>query len=136
MGRLVRGAAACAVVTLALGGCRPDDQRTDTIDPETSGRAELSPETLAQIDSGNAAYRRGEYEAAATSFRAATASAPDNPTGWFGVYMAEQALGDTAAADSALATARSLAPGASLIRPPSGGDGGGSEGGDAGGGSP
>ncbi|MEQ9568634.1 MAG: hypothetical protein RLN75_00470 [Longimicrobiales bacterium] len=114
--------AGVVVLAVALsgiaGGCRPDDQRTDSIDPATSGRSELSAETLAQIDSGNAAYRRGEYEVAAASFRGATESAPDDPTGWFGLYMAQQSLGNTAAADSALETARSLAPGASLIRPP------------------
>jgi Flp pilus assembly protein TadD len=107
-----------------LTGCLPDDQRTDSIDPAASGRAELSAETLAQIDSGNAAYRRGDFAAAVEAFGAVTAAAPDDPTGWFGLYMAHQSLGNAAAADSAITTARSLAPGASLIRLPA--DSGGS----------
>lgn len=110
-------AGALALVA-TLPGCLPDDQQTDSLDPATAGRAELPAETLAQIDSGNARYRRGEYEAAANSFREATASAPDDPTGWFGLYMAYQAMGNAAAADSALDAARELAPGASLIRMP------------------
>lgn len=112
----VLGVSLALVATLP--GCRPDDQRTDSLDPATAGRAELPPQTLAQIDSGNAQYRRGEYEAAVTSFRGATESSPDDPTGWFGLYMAHQAMGNAAAADSALDAARELAPGASLIRMP------------------
>jgi Tfp pilus assembly protein PilF len=124
-GRPVRaGLSILAGLTLVLTGCLPDDQRTDSIDPAASGRAELSAETVAQIDSGNAAYRRGDFEAAVTAFGTATASAPDDPTGWFGLYMAHQSLGNTAAADSAIATARSLAPGASLIRLPADSGGG------------
>lgn len=119
-----RGWIVLAGLIALLSGCLPDDQRTDSIDPGTSGRAELSAETLAQIDSGNAAYRRGEFDAAVESFRAATESAPDDPTAWFGLYMAHQSLGNPAAADSAIATARSLAPGASLIRMPADSGGG------------
>ncbi len=108
---------------MAVGACRPDDQRTDTIDP-AAARAELSAATLAQIDSGNAAYRRGDYEGAVAAFGEVTVSAPDDPTGWFGLYMAHQSLGQAAAADSALDKARSLAPGASLIHPSADGGGG------------
>lgn len=113
-----------ATAIIVVSGCRPDDQRTDSIDPVASGRAELSTETLAQIDSGNAAFRRGDFEAAVVAFGGATSSAPDDPTGWFGLYMAHQELGNDAAADSAISRARSLAPGASLIRIPADSAGG------------
>ncbi len=123
--RMMRLGGVLTLALVVLAGCRPDDQRTDSIDPATSGRAELSAETLAQIDSGNAAFRRGDHEAALGFFGEATVSAPDDPTGWFGVYMAHQELGNAAAADSAIAQARSLAPGASLIRMPADSGGGG-----------
>lgn len=112
----------CAVALLS--GCLPDDQRTDSVESSAAVRAALPPELLAQIDSGNAAYRRGDFAAAVESFDAVTAAAPDDPTGWFGLYMAHQSLGNAAAADSAIAIARSLAPGASLIRMPSDSGGG------------
>ena len=73
---------------LAAAACLPDDQRTDSIEPGVSGRAELSAETLAQIDSGNAAFRRDDFETAIARFEEVTRSAPDDPTGWFGLYMA------------------------------------------------
>ena len=125
MMRRLAGLGLAAGVALAAAACMPpDDQRTDSIEPGVSGRADLSPETLAQIDSGNVAYRRGDYDAAAELFGEVTRSAPDDPTGWFGLYMAYTALGDTQAADSALAQARELAPGASLIRLPEGDEAG------------
>jgi cytochrome c-type biogenesis protein CcmH/NrfG len=131
--RVLPAIGVAAVVVVAA--CLPDDQRTDSIEPGVSGRAELSPETLAQIDSGNAAFRRDDFETAIARFREVTESAPDDPTGWFGLYMAYSETGDAAAADSALARAQELAPGASLLRFPEGGEGGG-DAGDSGGGTP
>jgi tetratricopeptide (TPR) repeat protein len=98
-------------------GERPDDQRTDTLDPDSPARAALSAEALAQLDSGNAAYREAMYEPALRHYLRVTELAPDQATGWFGLYMAQHALGNLAAADSALARARRVAPGASLMRP-------------------
>jgi tetratricopeptide (TPR) repeat protein len=98
-------------------GCRPDDQRTDTVDPTTAGRANLPEAARAVLDSGNVAYRGASYEAALRHYARVTELAPDDPTGWFGVYMAHHALGNLDAADSALERSRRLAPGASLIRP-------------------
>lgn len=65
-------------------------------------RAGWPAEAAAAVDSGNAAYRAGDYEAARRHFRAAARVAPGVGTAWFGVYMAERALGNDAAADSAL----------------------------------
>jgi hypothetical protein len=64
-------------------------------------RAQVPDSVRAQLDSGNAAYRAKDYEAARQHYRAAVGMAPDFTAAWFGVYMAETALGNQAAADSA-----------------------------------
>lgn len=115
---VVRGV---AVGLLALGlvvaeACRPDDQRTETLDPQgASTRAQLPAEVVEALDSGNAAYRERRFEDALEHYRTATDAAPDEPAGWFGIYMAQSALGDSAAADSALARTRDIAPGATIL---------------------
>ena len=65
----------------------------------------------AQLDSGNAAYRAKDYTGALAHYRAAVESQPRSPAAWFGVYMAQTALGNKAAADSAMNQARTLDPG-------------------------
>lgn len=104
-----------ATLGLALTVCTPDDQRTDTVDPTTAGR-ELPEAAMIQLDSGNVAYRAENYEEALVHFTRVTELAPGDATGWFGVYMAHDAMGNKAAADSAMEIARSHAPGASLLR--------------------
>lgn len=113
------GFAAWTLAALAAGACAepPDDQRTDTLDPNAPARAALSAGALAQLDSGNAAYRAAAYEQALRHYQRVIDEAPDQPTGWFGLYMAHHALGNLAQADSALERARAVAPGASLMRP-------------------
>jgi tetratricopeptide (TPR) repeat protein len=106
-------AIAAALVALA-GACRPDDQRTETLDPEAV-RAELAPAVAAQLDSGTVAFRARDLEAALRHYRRATELAPDQAGGWFGVHMTERALGNVEAAAEALERARSAAPGASLL---------------------
>jgi tetratricopeptide (TPR) repeat protein len=108
------------VGTVLLIGCRqddPGDQRTETMTPQSIEQARANwPAGLAEvIDSANAAFRVRDYEQANQLYRRATQIAPDVTAGWFGVHMAEQALGNTAASDSAMARAMELAPGASLI---------------------
>lgn len=102
--------------TFTLGACQPDDQRTDTLDPSGAVRTEMPAAAVAQLDSGNAAYRGAAYEPALRHYVRVTELAPDQAVGWFGLYMAHHALGNLAQADSALARARDAAPGASLIR--------------------
>ena len=109
-----------AIPFLLLTACSPpDDQETGSIRGEEvrQTREELPAELVAALDSGNAAYRRGDYEAALAAYEQAVAEDDDVAAGWFGVYMAHLALGNTAAADSAMARAQALAPGASLIHP-------------------
>lgn len=75
---------------------------------EEDGKISLTGQTA--IDSGNVAYRRGDYEAANQFFRQAARAEPQNVAGWYGVYMAEAKLGNRAAADSAHAVVANLAP--------------------------
>jgi hypothetical protein len=104
---------ACSVLS-----CRPEDQRTDTLDPSGGEeRGGLSALVTAQLDSANAAYKGGDLERARDLYRLAIEGAPEKAAPWFGLYMAELALGDTAAADAALEIARDRASGASLIHP-------------------
>lgn len=100
--------ASCAALALgvALGGCGPpgDDQQTGSISAEQaqSARARLSPEVASRLDSGNAAYEEGRYEDAAELYRRVVETNPDVAAGWFGVYMAERALGNEDSARAAL----------------------------------
>lgn len=102
---------------LALVACRPADQRTETVDARAreEARTSLSDSARAALDRGSDAFRGRDYQAALRLYRRAAELAPDAAAPWFGVYMAERALGNVAAADSALARARAAAPGASLI---------------------
>lgn len=107
----------CTLATAA--GCRPDDQRTETLDvgEAQQTRQQLPAELVAHLDSGSAAYRRDDFQASLEHYRTATEMDSDVAAAWFGVFMAHAALGNDAAADSALQRARGLAPGASLIHP-------------------
>jgi tetratricopeptide (TPR) repeat protein len=75
---------------------------------ENAGKVSLTGQTA--IDSGNVAYRRGDYEAASAFFRQAARAEPKNVAGYYGIYMAEAKLGNKAAADSAHAIVANLAP--------------------------
>jgi Flp pilus assembly protein TadD len=108
------------VAAATLAGCRPDDQRTETIDAREQGaRPAMSEEALARLDSGNAAFRAQDFEGALTHYRRVSELEPDQSPGWFGIHMAQTSLGNDAAADSALRKVQSLAPGASLVHPTS-----------------
>ena len=109
-----------AAIAVLLAACSPpEDQETGTIRGEDvrEARASLPPELVAALDSGNTAYRRGEYQDALASYRRVVEQDEDVAAGWFGIYMAQLALGNPEAADSAMARAQDLAPGASLIHP-------------------
>ena len=112
--------AVCAVVLL-LTACRNDetveDQRTDSMTSEEvkAARAGWPDGVAALVDSANAAYSAQSFERASALYRQAAQLAPDLPAVWFGIYMAEHARGNIAAADSAMKRAQELAPGASLI---------------------
>mgnify|MGYP002623863887 FL=1 len=111
------GLAMTSAAAIAVAGCRPDDQRTDSVDPGAGiqDRARWSEAMREHIDAGNAAVRADSFAVAAEHFRAATELEPDVAAGWFGLYLAEQGLGDVDAAAEALERARAIASGASLI---------------------
>ncbi len=115
-----------ALLLGSLLGCMAEDQRTDTLDPERARqRREAFPEEgLAQLDSGNVAYGEAQYETALAHYRRATEIMPDNAASLFGIAMSANALNLPALADSAIAAARKVAPGATLIHPvePGGGE--------------
>jgi len=109
-----------AVAASALTACRrPEDQTTGSINRAEvrQARSSLPEAAVAQLDSGNASYRDRDYNAALGHYQQVVDKAPTTAAGWFGIYMAQRALGDSARADSAMERARSLAPGASLIHP-------------------
>jgi Flp pilus assembly protein TadD len=77
----------------------------------------VTEELQAQIDSANAAYRVGEYALALERFKEVADSHPDLAAGWYGIGMAQAALGNRIAADSAMARARLLAPDLPVAHP-------------------
>jgi len=62
------------------------------------------------LDAGTAAFRAGDLMAARGYYRTAAELAPDVAAAWFGVYLAENRLGNQAAADSAAARVNELSP--------------------------
>lgn len=110
------------VFTLALAvaatvSCRPDDQRTDDLDPTggAQARENMPTEATIQLDSGNLAIRNDDFEAAVAHYTRVTELAPDFGSGWFGLYMAHRELGNESEAAAALERARGIVPGATLL---------------------
>lgn len=69
------------------------------------------------LDAGNTAYRAGDYEQALDHFREVTHAAPDLAVGWYGVGLAQAAMGNPDAADSAMMEVHRLAPDLPLQHP-------------------
>lgn len=101
--RLLSLAVAALVAAQACSRTKSPDKQplAQASGGETSARDALSPETRAALDSGNAAYRAGQYDKALASYREAAKTAPDNSAPYFGIYMAAGKLGNKALADSA-----------------------------------
>lgn len=112
----------CVLALAVLPACRPDAESMDSTDPEhiLQDRESLRPEVVAHIDSGSVAFRNDDFDGALMHYARATDLAPDFGAAWFGVYMVEQARGNTEAAAEALARAQKVMPGASLLHPESG----------------
>ena len=106
-----------ALVVSSVVACRPDDQRTDSVDPAAGAqdRASWPAAMVAQLDSGNAAIRADDFRVARDHFLRVTEGMPEVAAGWFGLYLAEQGLGNAEESEAALERVRSLAAGASLI---------------------
>lgn len=91
-----------------IGGQAPGATPSGGGERSGDARRDLPEAVASRLDSGNAAYRAGDYGEARRHFRAAADADSTAASAWFGVYMAERALGDEAAADSALRRAGSL----------------------------
>jgi hypothetical protein len=113
---------ALSIALITAIGCRPDDQRTDSVDPDAARqeRASWDPAMTSQLDSGNVAIRADSFAAARRHFTTVTEMAPDVAAGWFGLYLAERALGNEEGATAASERAQAIASGASLLHPSSG----------------
>lgn len=94
----------------ACGGQEEQDGMQFQGEEVEAARQGWSPPLAALVDSGNAAYRSGRFAEAARLFRRGTVEHPHQGATWFGLYMAEHALGNVSAADSALARAEALTP--------------------------
>ncbi len=98
---------ALALATVGCGGGGAGGQGSGSASTSAAdsaaraARAQVPPEVTAQLDSGNVAYRAKDYQTASRHYRAGAGMAPKFTAAWFGVYMAETAMGHQAAADSA-----------------------------------
>ncbi len=120
---LVYGFLVTAVVALASCGQRP--AAAGALADSTAAQPDVSPSmelgAKAQLDSGNTAYRARDYSRALTHYRTAAARQPSLAAAWMGISMAQTALGNAAAADSAMKKVEQLAPGTTSAHPPAGG---------------
>ena len=94
---------------LAAGACKQQSKQPaktplsamaggdSTANPHTT----MSPDARAALDSGNAEYRAGKYDAALKNYRKASELAPLNAAPFYGIYMAAEKLNNKALADSA-----------------------------------
>ena len=114
---ITRSALIVGLALAAAVSCRPDDQQTSELDPSggAQARENMSPEAVAQLDSGNLAMRSDEFAAAVEHYTRVTELEPDFGSGWFGLYMAHRELGNEEEATAALERARSIVPGATLL---------------------
>jgi Flp pilus assembly protein TadD len=123
----MRGSELALAALIVLTACDRDgprdDQATGSIDSAAWSQArDLPPGVREALDSGNAAFRAREYEAAREQYLRAVQLGPEESSAWFGLSMAERQLGNAAAADSAMQRVQQLTPGASLIEPAAAGD--------------
>jgi tetratricopeptide (TPR) repeat protein len=104
--------AALVAAALFVGACDDGSKNAErmTIAEAGAGEDRLPAEVREPIDMGNAAYRAKDFETALAYYRQAADRAPDEPTTWFGVAMAAEALGNQPLADSARARIDLLAP--------------------------
>jgi len=92
---------AASLVLAACEGPRPASQ------PAAAESAKLRAQAL--IDSGNSAYRGGDFAAAAKRYAAAAVVSPDDPAAFYGLGMALSKLGRDDEARVAYARSRELA---------------------------
>ena len=103
-----------AAIGLLATSCKktPDAAKIPISPPSDSVHQQLGETSpfQAQLDSGNVAYRAKDYTRAREHYTRATEADSTVAAGWYGVYMAEDKLGNRAAADYAMKRASALNP--------------------------
>ena len=90
-----------AILGLALAGCGQKQNTASAKDPAARAQA--------LIESGNQAFRAGNYGLAARRYAAAAVERKDDPAAYYGMGMALSKLGRDEEARKAYAKARELA---------------------------
>ncbi len=90
------------VLSLAAAGCAKGGAETHTATPDPQLRSQ------ALIDSGNAAFKVKDFEAAAKRYASAVEVKSDDPAAYYGLGMALSRLGRDDEAREAYARARAL----------------------------
>ena len=107
------------VLMIALVGCNAEEGERVELGQEaeqSDQRRDAWPEGVAvQVDSANTLYAAQEYEAAAEIYRGLAEEHDNIGTIWFGLYMAENALGNQEAAMAAMERAESISPGLGMM---------------------
>jgi tetratricopeptide (TPR) repeat protein len=96
------------------GGSPPE---TTTVGSLGAIAEELPPALQLQLDSGNVAYRDRQYDEALRHFDTVVRMDPQLAAGWYGLGMTYGAIGNAAAADSAMAQVHVMDPDISLEHP-------------------
>lgn len=105
-----RGTLILAAV-LAVAGCSGETPGERTVlGSRPDSIAGIPEEVRVHLDSGTAAFRAKDYEEARAQYGKAAQAGPGLAATWLGVAMAERALGNSGAADSAMDRARAIAP--------------------------
>lgn len=78
----------------------------DSVRAMEKAHALIGPAARAELDSGNAFYRKKEYTEALARYRAASELAPQHAAPLFGIYMVARVTNNKKLADSALAGIR------------------------------
>ncbi len=108
---LVLAAAACGKKEQASAGAGAGAGGAGAAAPAPAAGPQVELGAAARLDSGNAAYRAKDFKGALAHYRASADRAPSLAAAWFGLYMAQSALGDKAGADSSMRKVQELAPG-------------------------
>lgn len=101
-------------LTAALCACGRDTgprtslaaTKSDSAKQVEEAHALLGPGARAQLDSGNAAFRKKAYDEALGRYRKASDLAPQHAAPFFGMYMVARATNNNKLADSAMAEIR------------------------------
>lgn len=112
---------ALGLLVAACGGEGEDASRRIPLDQMRSGtgsnQARSTTPGRGFLTEGNTAYRAGDYEEARDLYRRAAEEMQDPSPAWFGVHMAERALGNEDAARQALDRAGGLSGAAPMHGP-------------------